>query len=78
MRTIAIQDKTFSELPEIRPYQPCAVEIKTVKVTETGEQFNIAKVTAIIKNKPAYFALYPKGNSFAKQTCKVIFKTFLR
>jgi hypothetical protein len=78
MKTIPIKDKTFHDMPEIRKYMPCAVEIKTVKVTETGERFNVAKVTAIVNNKAKYIALYPEGNDFARQCCVKLFKPFFQ
>ena len=57
-------------MPEIKHLCPCCLDVKVCKRDDNGAIFKIAKVTTFTGKK---LAIYPRGNTFAKKACKVIF-----
>jgi hypothetical protein len=68
-RYIPIADHEFKDFPEILPYCPCALTVKECKASD-GRQFKVAQ---IITGDGKRACLYPAGDSFARETCKVVF-----
>jgi len=71
MKTIAIKDHTFQNLPEIRHLSPCGLDIKACHRNDTGETFQIGQ---IISGEEKGTCIYPAGNEFAKLTCLKVYQ----